>query len=310
MPDLTTGDVAEIKGFLSRTCDDVLDWLPGGNWQPAWQSEAARELSNREIGPNGVPWGEAPVRRAYGAAAIFLQTAADSLRVMADSVNVSTTTYTSGVLARAVVEPGAQAWWLLEDGIGARRRVIRSLLTRAASARWFEKSIMPAIPAVKRSDWGEDQAQVTAYAKTLGLSYTCNSKKIACEGELLPAYTDRANGFGKILGMNSEYCAYAGTADVERYAVMQGWRDISAPDPPGTLLERRPDQDAVWNAVTMATGFVLIPALQGLTYLDWRSRIKQAHDTIHQNRTLARRMSLPHWSWQGINGLRNRPLAS
>jgi hypothetical protein len=40
MPDLTFSDVTEIKNFLSRTCDDVLGWLPGTGWQPAWQSEA------------------------------------------------------------------------------------------------------------------------------------------------------------------------------------------------------------------------------------------------------------------------------
>ena len=66
-------------------------------------------------------------------------TATDFLRAMGDSVNVLTTTYTSGVLARAVMEPAAQAWWLLEGGIGARRRVDPSVLIRASSARWLEE---------------------------------------------------------------------------------------------------------------------------------------------------------------------------
>jgi hypothetical protein len=48
-PDLTIGDVAEIKSFLFRTCDAVLSWLPGTGCQPAWQSDAARELSNSEV---------------------------------------------------------------------------------------------------------------------------------------------------------------------------------------------------------------------------------------------------------------------
>ena len=170
-------------------------------------------------------------------------------------------------------------------------------------------SVTSANPAVKPSDYGEDQARVTAYAKTLGLSYACNSKKTQCEGELLPGGTDRTKELGKILGLRSEYCFYSGDADVERYAVMQGWRDVGAQGSPGTLLERRPDQDAVWNAVIMATGFVLIPALQALSCMDWRTRIKRAHDSIHKNRHLARRMNLPHWSWQGIGGLLNRPLS-
>lgn len=133
-----------------------------------------------------------PVRTACAAAAVFLLTAADCLRAMAASINVLTTTYTSGVLARAVMEPGAQAWWLLEGGIGARRRVIRSVLIRASSARWLERSVKSADPVGTPSDYGEDQARVTAYAKALGLSYTCNNKKTECEGESLPGYTDRA----------------------------------------------------------------------------------------------------------------------
>jgi len=94
MPDSTIGDVAEIESFLSRTCDDVLSWLPGTGWQPAWQSEAARELSESEARADGTTWRDVPVRTSYAAAAIFLLTAADCLRAMADSVNVLTATYT------------------------------------------------------------------------------------------------------------------------------------------------------------------------------------------------------------------------
>jgi hypothetical protein len=82
----------------------VLGWLPGTGWQPAWQSEAAYELSNSEIRADGTVWGDVPVRTAYAAAAVFLLTATDCLRAMAGSVTVLTTTYTSGVFARAVME--------------------------------------------------------------------------------------------------------------------------------------------------------------------------------------------------------------
>jgi len=215
MPDLTIGDVAEIKSFLFRTCDDVLSWLPGTGWQPAWQSDAARELSNSEVRADGSPWGDEPVRTAYAAAAVFLLTATDSLRALADSANVLTTTYTSGVLARAVMEAGAQAWWLLEGGIGARRRVIRSVLIRASSARWLGKAVKIADPAGTASAYGEDQARVQACATALGLSYVCNSKKAECETELLPGYTDRATDFEKAVGVGASYSIYSGAAHAE-----------------------------------------------------------------------------------------------
>ena len=293
MPDLTFGDVAEIKSFLSRTCDDVLSWLPGTGWQPAWQSEAVGELINSEIRADGSAWGEEPVRSAYAAAAVFLFTATDCLRAMADSVNVLTTTYTSGVLARAVMEPGAQAWWLLEGGIGARRRVIRSVLIRASSARWLGKAVAVADPAGQASTYGEDQARVHAYATALGLGYVCNSRKTECESELLPGYTDRATDFEKAVGISAAYSIYSGAAHAELYAVMQGWRDAGPPHPAGRLLERRPDREAVWASVIIAAGFVMIPAFEALCRLDWKARKKQAADSMRKNRELARRMNLP-----------------
>jgi hypothetical protein len=297
MADLTFGDVAEIKSFLARTCDDVVGWLPGTGWQPAWQSEAARELRNVEVGLDGSAWGETPVRTAYAAAAVFLLTAADCLRAMADSVNVLTTTYTAGVLARAVMEPSAQAWWLLEGGIGARRRVIRSILIRASSARWLGEAVKVADPAGEASDYGEDQARVRAYAAQLGLSYVCNDNKTECGGEVLPGYTKRAKSFEKAVGVSAAYSIYSGAAHAELYAVMQGWRDASSPDPPGTLLERWPDREAVWTSVIIAAGFVMIPVSEALSRLDLGARKEQARASMRKNRDLARRMNLPQWSW-------------
>lgn len=297
MPDLTNEDVAEIKSFLSRTCDDVLGWLPGTGWQPAWQSEAADELGNSEVGTGGAAWGENPIRTAYAAAAVFLLTATDCLRAMADSVNLLTTTYTSGVLARAAMESGSQAWWLLEGDIGARRRVIRSILIRASSARWLDKAVKTADPAGKTSDYGEDPGRVAAYARPLGLSYVCNSNKTECEGEELPGYTKRAVNFEKAVGVSAAYSIYSGAAHSELYAVMQGWRDAGPPHQPGTSLERWPDREAVWSSVIIGAGFVMVPAFEALSRLDWNARKKQVADSMQKNRALARRMNLPQWSW-------------
>lgn len=297
MPDLTLGDVTEIKSFLSRTCDDVLSWLPGTGWQPTWQSEAARELDNKEVRADGSPWGDEPVRTAYAAAAVFLLTATDCLRAMADSVNTLTTTYTSGVLARAVMEPGAEAWWLLEGGIGARRRVIRSILIRASSARWLGKAVTATDPGGKASDYGEDEVGIRTYATELGLSYVCNSNRTECEGELLPGYTARATEFEKAVGVSAAYSIYSGAAHAELYAVMQGWRDVGASHPSGEVLERWPDREAVWSSVIIAAGFLMIPAFEALSRLDLNARKKQAADSMLKNRELARRMNLPQWSW-------------
>lgn len=100
------------------------------------------------------------------------------------------------------MEPSAQAWWLLEGGIGARRRVIRSILIRGSSAaRWLGEAVKVAGPAGKASDYGEDQARVRAYAEELGISYVCNDKRTERDGETLPGYTKRATSFEKAVGV-------------------------------------------------------------------------------------------------------------
>jgi hypothetical protein len=147
---------------------------------------------------------------------------------------------------------------------------------------------------VTKSGWS---TRVQAYATALGLSYVCNSRKTECESELLPGYTDRATDFEKAVGVSAAYSIYSGAAHAELYAVMQGWRDAGPPHPPGRLLERRPDREAVWTSVIIAAGFVMIPAFEALCRLDWKARKKQAADSMRKNRELARRMNLPQWSW-------------
>ena len=46
----------------------------------------------------------------------------------------------------------------------------------------------------------------------------------------------------------------------------------------------------------IAAGFVMIPAFEALSRLDWRARKKQAVESLRKNRELARRMNLPQWS--------------
>lgn len=131
--DLSQADVDEIRAFLTRTCENAGRSLPGTGWHPAWQSEAAGEVGNAEVRADGAPWGEAPVRTAYAASTAFLFAGLDALAALRDSVNVSSTNYVPGVLSRAAMEAGSQAFWLLEPGIGARRRVIRSVLAQPRS---------------------------------------------------------------------------------------------------------------------------------------------------------------------------------
>lgn len=72
--------------------------------------------------------------------------------------------------------------------------------------------------------------------------------------------------------MSAAYSIYSGAAHAELYSVMQGWRDSGLPHSHGMLLERWPDREAVWTSVIIAAGFVMIPAFEALSRLDWSAQ--------------------------------------
>lgn len=143
--DLTTADVREMKQFLSDCCAEVSEWLPAPEWEPGWQSETAGERANAELGAER-PWGQDPVRMVYTAAALFVDAVLQCLRAMGDALTTETTHYVPNCLARAAMEAGSQAFWLLEPGVGARRRVIRFVLIRASGARYLEQAVQATDP--------------------------------------------------------------------------------------------------------------------------------------------------------------------
>jgi hypothetical protein len=62
MPDLTFGDVAEIKIFLSQTCDDVPSWLPGGRVDAGLAVRGSRSARQQRGPRDGPAWCVVPVR--------------------------------------------------------------------------------------------------------------------------------------------------------------------------------------------------------------------------------------------------------
>ncbi len=154
-------------------------WHP---WEPGWQSEAYCEVRNGERRPAGGAWGEAPVRTAYAAAAVFLFAALDCLSPMAHSVTLLTTAYVPNVQGRAAMEAGSQAWWPLETGIGARRRVIRSVLIRAQSARFLGQAVRRVDPALTVTDYGEDPRR-PAVCDWFGPDLHLHRPRVECEAK-------------------------------------------------------------------------------------------------------------------------------
>lgn len=294
--DLTQVDVDEIRAFLTRTCEETGRWLPGTGWQRAWRSEAEGEVRNGEQRADGTPWGEDPVAAAYAAATVLLFAALDSLNALRDAVNVSSTSYVPGVLSRAAMEAGAQAWWLLEPGIDARRRVIRSVLVRAGSAENLETTVHAVESTALVSDYGEDPAAILAYATALGLAYAkvknaYGNKAFESEGERLPGYTERAVALETDMQMSAGYRLYSGAAHAELYSVMQGWRQVT----PGTAapLERWCDREVVWMAVLASAGFVMMPVYRALVLLGLNARMVEMVRSMKDIGKMTQRMKLP-----------------
>ena len=152
--DLSDFDVHELRGFLLSTCDNVSRWLPPPQWVPTWQSEAERECRNAEQGQAGA-WGEDPVRTVYAGGALYLDTILRCIQAMAGALTAESTPYVMNALARAAMEAGAQLWWLLQPGIGVRRRVARFWLIRASGARYLDDTVQIIDPAAPPGTYGE-----------------------------------------------------------------------------------------------------------------------------------------------------------
>jgi len=109
--------------------------LGPAKWEPAPGSEAAAEIANMEARQAGDPWGEDPPRTAYAAANLMMTGVLDNLASIHKLLGVEMPVIGPTVVARSAIEIASGAWWLMEPGIGARRRVCRELALSLESAR-------------------------------------------------------------------------------------------------------------------------------------------------------------------------------
>lgn len=109
--------------------------LGPAKWEPGPGSEAAAELSNNQSRQGGAPWGEDPPRTAYAAANLMMTGVLDNLASINQVLGTQMPVIGPTVLARSAIEIASGAWWLMEPGIGVRRRVCRELALSLESAR-------------------------------------------------------------------------------------------------------------------------------------------------------------------------------
>jgi hypothetical protein len=109
--------------------------LGPAKWEPAPGSEAAAEIANTLTRTNGDPWGEDPPRTAYAAANLMMTGVLDNLASLGQLLGDQMPAMGPTIIARSAIEIASGAWWLMEPGVGACRRVCRELALSLTSAR-------------------------------------------------------------------------------------------------------------------------------------------------------------------------------
>jgi hypothetical protein len=148
--------------------------LGPAKWEPAVPSEAAAEFANTEKRADGTPWGENPPRTAYAAANLMMTGVLDNLAAIGKLLDEEMPVIGPTILARSAIEIASGAWWLMEPGIGARRRVCRELVLSLTSARRagqiaseFQAQGFPLTPEVAAA--AQEEAQVLQRIADLGI---------------------------------------------------------------------------------------------------------------------------------------------
>jgi len=241
------------------------------------------------------------VRSVYVAAALYLEHVLQSLRALAASLTPDSTHYIPNCLARAAMEAGSQAFWLLEPGIGARRRVARFMLIRASGARHRAKQVKLTDPGAAGS-YGETPEQAAALAEGLGLRCEYRAQghyrgEWWCEDQRLPGYTERNRMLEDAMFTAAAYSIYSGAIHAEWNAVIDNWESVTLED--GTMaMVSCPDRVAVWGAVLVAAAPGVVPATRALRLLGHHARLTEVDTWASGSLDLMRRTDLPPGLWR------------
>ncbi len=257
------------------------------SWDPAWGSQAAREL--RATSPftrsDDTPWGEDPLATAFTVAGLACEVALEST----DAVQVLLCSRPASViamdtLARAALEAASQAWWLLDPAIGGRARIVRLYLLRRSSAVRLSTTADQLGASDLHVEYGSPVEQLDAfYLGILGLKKELNAKGkwAGCEGQRPFNYTARAAKFmEEILDGEQKktakgpYAYFSGGAHVELWRILQGRYEAPGTDGRTVLTPHVPLQ-AVRSAVATCVDAVLYPAMRAAHLLGWGAALTQ-----------------------------------
>jgi hypothetical protein len=168
-------------------------------WNTPWPhspagTELAAEEARRPAPETGSwPWLAAPMIARWA-----LQVAAAEATGFSAALGRDATSYAADVLCRGILETSSLAWWLLDPGIDAEKRVARSLAYRLHSAGQTERAInaLELGPEDSRAEYGELPEEVKHDIDRVGLTWERRKRDgrrvLFCGEEPWLSYTERA----------------------------------------------------------------------------------------------------------------------
>lgn len=236
---------------ISRKTSTIASHLASDQmWVAESGSEAGIEISvaNASLG-NAL--GKDAIRTTYAIAQMGIVVCSEYLSSVAKIMENETSPLPLEVIARAAIEIAASTWWVMEPGIGARRRICRMQLLRINCAIELRKAIEEIGLQDDREMYGATEQQVIQYSADLGIRPFENNNA-RCEEDVRPSYTARARSLLDRYGAYGAYRIYSGTAHGELWALWRHFRDTSDDSGSDPLMNLVPNKFGTHAAVNGA----------------------------------------------------------
>jgi hypothetical protein len=182
---------AALDTALATTFDFGIRKLKDPRWQPAADSEASAELASGQVRQDGQSRSDEVLRTPYAAASLLMTGVLDNLGSIRQLIDDPMPAIGPTLIARSAMEIGAAAWWLMEPGIGARRRTCRLLVLSLISARRAAQVAEELRDDQARREGLAQEDRVLALIRDLAISQpTGNRYRPLIEGEIFPEATE------------------------------------------------------------------------------------------------------------------------
>lgn len=274
---------AQLRHVLQGTGRVALEYVDAPIWEPTAGSEGEAELNNVEVGPNG-PWGDIPVRTAYAMANAGITAVLDQLTALDLLTQPVAPALAPTVVARSVVEIGCGVWWLMEPGIGARRRVARCGADEMNSALRAVQVANKLGGGPEVQEYLDGEARVRARLDGLGLAIIENRFEPSVGGEKAPdATTLTTDCLSQLLDHGSVvYNVYSAITHGTLYGLMQFFADSSS-DPvrlewtrPLQLIETTV-QVALVACLLSVDRIIEVMGWDSTAWEDWKPEVGEAY---------------------------------